>query len=63
MTNMQKPKITWNNLVSNANAHWKPKLVCLAIAIVVWLALDYMSKNTGDDQPWDDDKVRISLPN
>lgn len=59
---MQKPKITWNKLVKNANANWKPKLICLAIAVFVWAALDYMSKNAGGDQPWDDSKVRFSLP-
>ncbi len=42
--------------------HWRPKLICLACAILLWTWVELVYvKGHGDDE-WDEDDVRFTLP-
>lgn len=41
--------------------NWKPKLICLVCAVVVWLLVNHLLVR-GDSPEWDIDDIRISKP-
>lgn len=40
--------------------NWKPKLITLALAIVVWLFVEYRSSEA--ESEWDEEDIRIVVP-
>ena len=56
MSNLQK-KIT-----QMITFNWKPKLICLALAIVIWLVVDCFFVQSTSDKVWNIDDIRLSLP-
>lgn len=40
--------------------NWKPKLITLGLAIVVWLFVEYRSSESGSE--WDEEDIRIVVP-
>lgn len=56
MTNLQK------KLLTIATFNWKPKLVCLALAIIIWLVVDRFFVQPTSDKVWNLDDIRLSLP-
>lgn len=41
--------------------NWKPKLVCLVCAVVVWLLVNHLLVR-GDSPEWDIDDIRFANP-
>ncbi len=39
----------------------RPKLICLLLAIIVWMWVNYFYVQD-ENTVWDDDEIRISLP-
>ena len=56
MSNLQK------KLVEIITFNWKPKLICLALAIVIWLVVDCFFVQSTSDKVWNIDDIRLSLP-
>ncbi len=42
--------------------NWRPKLICLAIAILLWFWVEHFYADTHADKEWDEDEVRFTLP-
>ena len=42
--------------------NWKPKLICLALATVIWLVVDRFFVQSSSDKVWNLDNIRLSLP-
>ncbi len=43
-------------------ANWRPKLICLVLAILLWSWVEYFYADTHSDNEWDEDDVRFTLP-
>lgn len=56
MSNIQK------KLVELTTSNWKPKLACLAIAVVIWLVVDVFYVQPSSNKVWNLDDIRIALP-
>ncbi len=41
--------------------NWRPKLICLLCAILVWLSVDFFLVR-GDTDEWDMNEIRVTLP-
>ncbi|MBQ2814219.1 MAG: hypothetical protein IJE66_04340 [Akkermansia sp.] len=54
---MQRRNIIQRLFLNN----WKPKLICLVCAVVVWLLVNHLLVR-GDSPEWDIDDIRISKP-
>lgn len=39
-----------------------PKLVCLLLAILVWMVVEYVYMRDGASENWDLNDVRLSMP-
>ncbi len=42
--------------------NWRPKLICLAIAILLWSWVEYFYADPRNGDEWDEDDVRFTLP-
>ncbi len=42
--------------------NWRPKLICLVIAILLWSWVEYFYAESHSDDEWDEDDVRFTLP-
>ncbi len=42
--------------------NWRPKLLCLVAAILLWTWVQVLYVNNSDDGEWDVDDVRFTLP-
>ena len=42
--------------------NWRPKLICLAAAILLWGWVQVLYVNDSKDDEWDVDEVRFTLP-
>ncbi len=44
--------------------NWKPKYICLALAILMWVWVDHFYGNSDGDasDEWDEDAILFSLP-
>lgn len=40
--------------------NWKAKLICLVIAVMVWMWVEYRYVDTDDE--WGLDEIRLSIP-
>lgn len=40
----------------------RPKLICLLLAILIWVVVHYINKRDGAGENWNLDKARISMP-
>ena len=49
-----------NRTYTKLSRNWKPKLICLGLAILVWTLVQYST--TGDETQWDEDDTRIVIP-
>lgn len=56
MSNLQK-KIT-----QMITFNWKPKLICLALAVVIWTVVECFFVQSATNKGWDLDRIRLSLP-
>lgn len=45
---------------SKLTRNWKPKLICLGLAILVWTLVSYSTTENSDE--WDEDDTRIVIP-
>ena len=41
--------------------NWKPKLICLVCAVVVWLTVHHLQVRSGNPE-WSIDDIRVSIP-
>lgn len=41
---------------------WKPKLISLIIAVVIWTWVETFYVKSDSDKQWDLDRIRLSLP-
>ncbi len=42
-------------------SHWRPKLICLVLAILLWSWVAHFYVEADNDE-WDEDDVRFTLP-
>lgn len=49
-----------NRTYTKLSRNWKPKLICLGLAILVWTLVQYST--AGDETQWDEDDTRIVIP-
>lgn len=49
-----------SRLAGKLTRNWKPKLITLAMAIVVWALVSYSTDENSDE--WDEDDTRIVIP-
>ena len=56
MSNLQK------KIVELLTLDWKPKLICLIIAVVIWTWVETFYVQSDSDKRWDLDRIRLSLP-
>ncbi len=42
--------------------NWRPKLICLVIAILLWSWVEYFYADHHNDDEWDEDNIRFTLP-
>ncbi len=42
--------------------HWRPKLICLVLAILLWSWVEHFYVDTRGEDEWDEDDVRFTLP-
>lgn len=47
-------------LAKSLSYNWKPKLVCLLLAVLVWVWVEY--RYVQDASEWDLNDVRLSVP-
>lgn len=57
---MSKIKSEVNRLAAKLTRNWKPKLITLGLAIVVWVLVSYSTDENSDE--WDEDDTRIVIP-
>ncbi len=43
-------------------SHWRPKLICLVLAILLWSWVEYFYVDTRSDDEWDENDIRFTLP-
>ncbi len=43
-------------------SNWRPKLICLAIAVLLWSWVEYFYADSHSGDEWDEDDVRFTLP-
>ncbi len=42
--------------------NWRPKLICLVLAILLWSWVEHFYADARNDNEWDEDDVRFTLP-
>ncbi len=42
--------------------NWRPKLICLVLAILLWSWVEYFYVDTRSDDEWDENDIRFTLP-
>ncbi len=42
--------------------NWRPKLICLVLAVLLWFWVDHIYSGSRNDGEWDVDDVRFTLP-
>ncbi len=42
--------------------NWRPKLICLVLAILLWSWVEHFYVETDSGSEWDEDDVRFTLP-
>lgn len=55
MSNIQK------YISKSLSGNWQPKLICLALAILVWVVVDCFYVQDSNEE-WDLNNIRISIP-
>lgn len=57
------PKIStlWKKLKEAITTNRTPKLVCLLLAILIWMVVEYMYVRESNEN-WDLNDVRLSMP-
>ena len=48
------------SLRSRLTQNWKPKLICLLLAVLVWVWVEFRYVESDDE--WGLDEIRLSLP-
>ncbi len=43
-------------------SNWRPKLICLVIAVLLWSWVEYFYADSRDNDEWDEDDIRFTLP-
>ena len=56
MSNLQK------KIMELITLDWKPKLISLIIAVVIWTWVETFYVKSDSDKQWDLDRIRLSLP-
>ncbi len=51
-----------NRLKKLLVVNWRPKLLCLGAAILLWSWVQLLYVNDSGDDEWDVDEVRFTLP-
>ncbi len=53
-----------NKLKKFLTVNWRPKLICLILAILLWLWVDYfyVRSETDTAEQWDEDAIQFELP-
>lgn len=41
--------------------NWRPKLICLLLAVLVWVGVEFIFVRD-ENKEWDMDDIRLSLP-
>ncbi len=43
-------------------SNWRPKLICLVIAILLWSWVEHFYVDSHSDDEWDENDIRFTLP-
>lgn len=41
---------------------WRPKYICLALAVVIWVVVECFFVQPSTNKSWNLDEIRLSLP-